>query len=169
MCRWYLMLSHYMILYQKNIVSFLSKKLQWNNTRNKFQFGIYCVNCYNKLTRHCNKKDFILPKMTYDPPWFFWLTHGVKSVRMQSYFSRIFPYSNWIRRDTPHFSVLSPNAGKSRKNVDQNNSEYWLFLRTEDRIVSVSRSQANKCLFVLFTEKVILHSSIRWWHLNKMY
>ena len=24
----------------------------------------------------------------------------------------IFPYSDWIRRDTSHFSVFSPNAGK---------------------------------------------------------
>ena len=25
---------------------------------------------------------------------------------------RIFPHSNWIRRDTEYFSVFSPNAGK---------------------------------------------------------
>ena len=25
---------------------------------------------------------------------------------------RVFPHSHWIRRDTPHLSVFSPNAGK---------------------------------------------------------
>ena len=58
--------------------------------------------------------------------------HCVKSVRIRSYagthFSRIFPHSDWIRRDTPYLFVFSPNAGKSRKNADQNNSEYVDFL-----------------------------------------
>ena len=61
-----------------------------------------------------------------------WFIHGVKRVRIRSYsgpdFSRIFPHSDWIRRDTPYLSVFSPNAGKSGKNADQNNSEYGLFL-----------------------------------------
>ena len=64
-------------------------------------------------------------------------THGVKIVRIRSYsglhFSRIFLHSNWIRRDTPYLSVFSPNAGKSRKNADQNNSEYGLFLCSDCR------------------------------------
>ena len=34
---------------------------------------------------------------------------------------RIFPYSNWIRTDTPYLSAFSPNA-------DLNNSEYGHFL-----------------------------------------
>ena len=60
--------------------------------------------------------------------------HDVKRVRIRRYsglhFSRIFPHSDWIRRDTEYFSVFSPNAGKSGKNADQNNSEYGLFLRS---------------------------------------
>ena len=65
--------------------------------------------------------------------------HGVKGVLIRSYsgphFSRIFLYSDWIRRDTldteKYFSVFSPNVGKSGKNADQNNSEYGLFLRND--------------------------------------
>ena len=36
---------------------------------------------------------------------------------------RIFPHSDWIRRDTPYLSVFSPNA-------DQNNSEHAHFSRS---------------------------------------
>ena len=61
--------------------------------------------------------------------------HSVKRVRIRSYsaphFSRVFPHSDWIRRDTKYLSTFSPNAGKSGKNADQNNSEYGLFLRSE--------------------------------------
>ena len=39
---------------------------------------------------------------------------------------RIFPHSDWIRRDTSYLSVFSPNAGK----YDQKNSEYGHFLRS---------------------------------------
>ena len=38
--------------------------------------------------------------------------------------ARIFPHSDWIRRDTEYLSVFSPNAGKK---ADQNNSEYGQF------------------------------------------
>ena len=59
--------------------------------------------------------------------------HYAKRVRIRSYsgphFSRIVPHLDRIRRDTEYFSVLSPNAGKFRKNVDQNNSEYERLLR----------------------------------------
>ena len=60
---------------------------------------------------------------------------------------RIFPHSDWIQRDTPYLSVLSPNAGKCgeilrislnwiqmRKNVDQNNFERGHFLRSDGRV-----------------------------------
>ena len=54
--------------------------------------------------------------------------HSAQSVCIRSYsgpyFSRIFPHSDWIRRDT------SPNVGKYGKNADQNNSEYGQFLRS---------------------------------------
>ena len=56
----------------------------------------------------------------------------LKRVRIRSYpgphFCCIFLHSDWIRRDTPYISVFSPNAEEWRKNADQNNSEYWLFL-----------------------------------------
>ena len=41
----------------------------------------------------------------------FFYTHCVKSVRIQCYFL-IFWHLDWIRRDTPHVSEFSPNAGK---------------------------------------------------------
>ena len=51
--------------------------------------------------------------------------HYVKRVSIRSYsgphFPRIFPHSDWIRRDT--YSV------RMRENADQNNSEYWQFFR----------------------------------------
>ena len=60
--------------------------------------------------------------------------HWVKSFRIQSYsgphFSCIFLDSDWLRRDTQHLSVFSPNAEKCEKNADQNNSEYGHFLRS---------------------------------------
>ena len=60
--------------------------------------------------------------------------HFVKSVRIRSYsgpnFSRIFPHSDWIRRDTPYLSVISSDAGKFGKNANQNNSGYRHFLRS---------------------------------------
>ena len=39
---------------------------------------------------------------------------------------RIFPHSDWIRRDTDYLSVFSPNMGI----CGQNNSEYGHFLRS---------------------------------------
>ena len=63
-----------------------------------------------------------------------WHLHCVERVRIRIYFgphfSRIFPHSDGIWRDTRYLSVFSPNAGKSGKNVDQNNSEYGHFLRS---------------------------------------
>ena len=49
-----------------------------------------------------------------------------------SAFSQISSHSDWIRRDTEYLSVFNPNKGKCGKNVDQNNSEYELFLRSVD-------------------------------------
>ena len=62
-------------------------------------------------------------------------SHWVKGVRIWSYsgphFSRIFPQSNWIQKDTGYPSVCSSNAQKCRKNADHNNSKYGHFLRGE--------------------------------------
>ena len=61
--------------------------------------------------------------------------HCVKSVHIRSCsdprFSRTFPHSDWIRRDTPYLSVLSANAEKCGKNADQRNSKYGYFLRRD--------------------------------------
>ena len=48
-----------------------------------------------------------------------------------SHFSRIFPHSDCIWRDTEYLSVFSRNAAECEKNVDQNNFEYGHFLRSE--------------------------------------
>ena len=48
-----------------------------------------------------------------------------------SAFFRIFRHLDWIRRDTPYLSVISPNAGKWGKNAHQNNSEYGPFLGSD--------------------------------------
>ena len=48
--------------------------------------------------------------------------HSAQSVCIRSYsgpyFSRIFPHSDGIRKDTPYLSVFDPNAGKYGKNAD---------------------------------------------------
>ena len=53
----------------------------------------------------------------------FWVVlgipHRVKSVRIRCYsgphFSRIFPHSDWMWRDTDYLSVFSPNTRKCGK------------------------------------------------------
>ena len=55
-------------------------------------------------------------------------THWVKSVRIQSYsgsyFSGIFPHSDWIRRDT-YLSVFTPNAGKMLTRITPNTDTFY--------------------------------------------
>ena len=43
----------------------------------------------------------------------------------------IFPYSDWIQRDTEYPPVFSPNAGKYRPE----NSKYWNFLRSDHELL----------------------------------
>ena len=40
------------------------------------------------------------------------LTLREKCLNRDFFLVRIFPYSDWIRRDTPYLCALSPNAGK---------------------------------------------------------
>ena len=58
-----------------------------------------------------------------------------KSFRIWSYsvqhFSRIFPNSDWVRRNTEYLSIFSANAAKCGKNEDQNKSEYGLLHYSE--------------------------------------
>ena len=62
------------------------------------------------------------------------MLHCVKSARIRSYsgphFSRNFPAFSGIRTEYSYLSVFGPNAEKCGKNVDQNNTEYGLFLRS---------------------------------------
>ena len=64
--------------------------------------------------------------------------HCVKRVRIRTYsgphlpaFSRIRTEYGDIQSECRYLSVFSPNAGKCRKNADQNNSEYGHFLRSD--------------------------------------
>ena len=49
----------------------------------------------------------------------------------------IFPYSDWLRRDTPYLSVFSPNAGKY-------GSKYGHFLRSVVSILYISKEKKTK-------------------------
>ena len=101
-------------------------------TRNKQHSIRLC-----QLFHHC-----VIPYLMFIKWKIIWETisifayHCVKRVRIRSYsgphFSRNFPHSDWIRRDTEYLSVFSPNAGNCEKNADQNNSEYAHILRSDD-------------------------------------
>ena len=51
-----------------------------------------------------------------------------KSPYSELFWSKFFPHSDWLRRDTKYLPLFSPNAGKYGKYADQNNSEYRHFL-----------------------------------------
>ena len=70
------------------------------------------------------------------------ISHYRKLRKKCPHFSRIFPLSDWIRRDTGYLLVFSPNAGKCGKNADQSNSEYWLFLLSGSNRVNVLYTDA---------------------------
>ena len=84
----------------------------------------------------------------------------VKSLCIRSYsvrhFSRIFPHSDWIRRDAEYHSVFSSNAGKCGKNVDQNNSECGQFLRSAQYTYSYTKicNDLQNCIIVI----LVMHS-----------
>ena len=59
---------------------------------------------------------------------------------------RIFPQSDWIRRDTGYLSVFSQNAGK-------NNSEYGHFSRSEVSM-SIETEIANTCILIFCQESL---------------
>ena len=52
-----------------------------------------------------------------------------KSPYSELFWSAFFPDFPAFGLNTERYYVFSPNAGKSGKNADQNNSEYGLFLR----------------------------------------
>ena len=56
--------------------------------------------------------------------------------------------SDFIRSlHTAYLSVFSPNVGKCGKNVDQNNSEYGLFLRSDSAVANLLRLEISVCCF----------------------
>ena len=67
--------------------------------------------------------------------WPYQVKHCVKSVRLQSYSGlRIFPHSDWTRKDTEYLSIFSPNAGKFWPKI----SEYGHFLGSETNIKNLN-------------------------------
>ena len=79
-----------------------------------------------------------------------------KYPNMEFFLVRIFPYSDWIRRDTPYLSVFSPNAGKEilrissysvrmRENTDQifglNTKRYSVSLRIQSEWGKIRTTQ----------------------------
>ena len=64
------------------------------------------------------------------------LLNAVNAVS-RSYSGPHFP--GFSRILSEYLSVFSPNAGKSRKNADQNNSEYGLFLRRGNYLSRVDK------------------------------
>ena len=73
----------------------------------------------------------------------------VKRVCIWSYsgphFSQIFPHpSEYV--EIPRLSVFRRNARKSRKNVDQNNSEYGHFLRSGGQAGSGRKDRPEKII-----------------------
>ena len=105
---------------------------EWSIIDNASTYRIYCI--FKTIQSLCSLKW-----LNSSPKRVSSFIHCVKSVRIRSYsgahFSRIFPHSDWIRRDIQsecrYFSVFSPNVRKCGKNADQNNSEYGYFLRSD--------------------------------------
>ena len=97
---------------------FLSKWPQWNNTRNKFYFGLYHLNSYEKLTRNRNENvisperkshvnNFLMAHVdvTY---WFGkWEISQNSGIKHPILLKKICFPSNFAI-----LSVFSPNAGK---------------------------------------------------------
>ena len=72
-----------------------------------------------------------------------------KCPNTELFLVRIFPHSDWIRRDASYLSVFSPNAGKA----DQNNSEYGQFLRSDGLQRNIR--PISYCLFIGKTLNVL--------------
>ena len=86
---------------------------------------------------------------------------------------RIFPHSDWIRRDTPYLSVFS----RMRENADQNNFKYGHFLRSEQVAVMTSSISFFKlyelileCIFLNCVSRIVylrytfFHDFFIYWH-----
>ena len=105
------------------MLKFISRSRQLNYTRKSlstqnFQILSFVKNYSIKNIIYFHCKNFILniwvscyPKKITS---FFEPCHILreKCPNTEFFLVRIFPHSDWIRRDTPYLSVLSPNAGK---------------------------------------------------------
>ena len=76
----------------------------------------------------------------------------VKSVRIRSYsgphFSRIFPHSDWIRRDK--FSVFSPDAGKMWTRIISNTDTFYATMFSKISIISTIWTNYLQTINALF-------------------
>ena len=92
-------------------------------------------------------------KINENPEQFWEWSTLQKDVRIRSYsspyFFRIFPHWDWIRGDKEYLSAFYPNAGKYRKNLDQNNSEYGHFLRSDQKSSSWFHSLLSCCIYCM--------------------
>ena len=104
---------------------------QWNQLKNYFcrekdaciHYCYYCYYCEFNL----NLFEFL-----WNYHYYYYKSLTVwKMFIFGVFLVCIFPYSDWIRRDTEYLSVFCPNAAKCVKNGDQNNSEYGHFLRSK--------------------------------------
>ena len=68
----------------------------------------------------------------------------------ESFLVRIFPHSDWIRRDTPYLSVFSPNAGKywSEKTPYFDTFDAVQALKIESRIFTYPTNSSNSVISV---------------------
>ena len=91
---------------------------------NKILSKVFCTVTVTSAFRECKTNGLsvhIHPSVSclFFLCWFFMLSfiliQCVKSVRFWVTLVRIFPHSDWIRRDTKHLSVFTPNVKKCVK------------------------------------------------------
>ena len=74
---------------------------------------------------------------------------GWKVSVFVAFLVRIFPHLNWIGRDTPYFSVLSPNAGKygpeklQTRTLSRSVKLYWLARLYTRPIIKGNKNNRN--------------------------
>ena len=110
----------------KYLKMMIISRICWSENMLMFCYSLLCIK-YRNFTLFSNTKILWKHTVFVEIRANRQQKHCVKSVCIRSYsgrhFSRIFPHSDGIRRDT---------AGvKCGKNADQNNSEYRHFLRSE--------------------------------------
>ena len=113
------------------------------STHWKHQKNLRFSNVFMGLETGCIGNEWVKQKFHSNSAWCNWIiyhifdsptNHCVKSVRVRSYsglyFVRIFPHSDWIRRDTeqiisPYSVWMRENAGKMRTRITSNKDSYY--------------------------------------------